>query len=48
MAVHSMLGYFGGFLGPLALGATLDLAGGNNPQAGEGGVMHLGVVVLVA
>ena len=37
MAVHSMLGYFDGFLGPLALGATLDLAGGNNPQAGEGG-----------
>jgi len=28
LAVHSTLGYAGGFLGPLALGATLDLAGG--------------------
>lgn len=28
MAVYSMLGYIGVFLGPLALGATLDLAGG--------------------
>jgi MFS family permease len=28
LAVHSTLGYFGGFLGPLALGATLDLVGG--------------------
>ena len=28
MAVYSMLGYFGVFLGPLALGAILDLAGG--------------------
>jgi len=26
--VHSTLGYAGGFVGPLALGATLDLAGG--------------------
>jgi MFS family permease len=28
LAVHSTLGYAGGFLGPLALGATLDLFGG--------------------
>jgi predicted MFS family arabinose efflux permease len=28
LAVHSTLGYAGGFLGPLALGVTLDLAGG--------------------
>jgi MFS family permease len=28
LAVHSTLGYAGGFLGPLALGATLDLSGG--------------------
>jgi hypothetical protein len=28
LAVHSTLGYAGGFVGPLALGATLDLAGG--------------------
>jgi predicted MFS family arabinose efflux permease len=28
LAVHSTLGYAGGFLGPLVFGATLDLAGG--------------------
>src|SRR5207302_5303246 len=28
LAVHSTLGYAGGFLGPLALGAMLDLLGG--------------------
>jgi predicted MFS family arabinose efflux permease len=28
LAVHSTLGYAGGFLGPLALGATLDVLGG--------------------
>jgi MFS family permease len=30
LAVHSTLGYAGGFLGPLALGATLDLFGGTS------------------
>jgi predicted MFS family arabinose efflux permease len=28
LAVHSTLGYAGGFMGPLAFGVTLDLAGG--------------------
>jgi MFS family permease len=28
LAVHSTLGYAGGFLGPIALGVTLDLVGG--------------------
>ena len=28
LAVHSMLGYAGGFVGPLVIGWTLDLAGG--------------------
>ena len=28
LAVHSMLGYGGGFVGPLAVGWALDLAGG--------------------
>ncbi len=28
LAVHSMLGYAGGFIGPLAVGWTLDLGGG--------------------
>jgi MFS family permease len=30
LAVHSTLGYAGGFLGPLALGATLDLFGSHS------------------
>lgn len=31
LAVHSMLGYGGGFVGPLAIGWTLDLSGGMSP-----------------
>ena len=46
MAVHSMLGYFGGFMGPLTLGIVLDLAGGASPGAWGIAFMHLGVVVL--
>ena len=33
LAVHSMLGYVGGFVGPLAVGWTLDCAGGMSPVA---------------
>lgn len=33
LAVHSMLGYAGGFIGPLLIGWTLDLAGGISPAA---------------
>jgi MFS family permease len=31
LAVHSMLGYAGGFVGPLAVGWVLDLSGGMSP-----------------
>lgn len=31
LAVHSMLGYAGGFVGPLVIGWTLDLSGGMSP-----------------
>ncbi len=31
LAVHSMLGYGGGFIGPLAIGWTLDASGGMSP-----------------
>ncbi len=31
LAVHSMLGYIGGFVGPLVVGWTLDLGGGMSP-----------------
>jgi len=33
LAVHSTLGYAGGFLGPLVIGTVLDLAGGASPHA---------------
>jgi MFS family permease len=33
LAVHSMLGYGGGFVGPLAVGWVLDLSGGMSPMA---------------
>ena len=33
LAIHSMLGYAGGFIGPLAVGWTLDLAGGMSPRS---------------
>jgi len=33
LAVHSMLGYGGGFVGPIAIGWTLDLSGGMSPLA---------------
>ena len=46
LAVHSMLGYAGGFVGPLAVGWTLDLAGGMSPIAW--GLAFLVVAVLMA
>ena len=46
LAVHSMLGYGGGFIGPLAIGWTLDLAGGMSPIAW--GLAFLVVAVLMA
>ncbi len=32
LAVHSMLGYAGGFVGPLVVGVVLDASGGMSPQ----------------
>jgi MFS family permease len=47
LAVHSTLGYAGGFLGPLALGATLDLFGG--PSVFSWGIAfgHVTVALLL-
>ena len=41
-----MLGYAGGFVGPLAVGWTLDLAGGMSPLGW--GLCYLLVAVLMA
>jgi predicted MFS family arabinose efflux permease len=46
LAVHSMLGYAGGFVGPLLVGWTLDLSGGMS-QTGWG-VSFLAVAILMA
>ena len=46
LAVHSMLGYAGGFVGPLVVGWTLDLAGGMSPIAW--GLAFAVVAVLMA
>jgi MFS family permease len=46
LAVHSMLGYAGGFVGPLLIGWTLDLSGGMS-RVGWG-VSFLLVAVLMA
>ena len=46
LAVHSTLGYAGGFVGPLVVGWTLDLAGGMSPMAW--GLAFLIVAVLMA
>ena len=35
LAVHSMLGYAGPLVGPLAIGWTLDVAGDMPPMAGR-------------
>src|SRR5499426_2558573 len=46
LAVHSTLGYAGGFLGPLALGVTLDLLGGNSVLGWGVAFSHVSVILL--
>src|SRR5499426_2758639 len=46
LAVHSTLGYAGGFLGPLVLGATLDLSGGAGVVAWGLAFGHVTLAVL--
>ncbi len=47
LAIHSTLGYAGGFVGPLAFGLVLDWAGGMSPEAWGYAFAHLAGVVLV-
>jgi MFS family permease len=47
LAMHSMLGYAGGFIGPLAFGWMLDFAGGMSRQAWWLAFAGVGLVVLV-
>jgi predicted MFS family arabinose efflux permease len=47
LAVHSTLGYAGGFVGPLMIGYTLDLAGGMS-RAGWGAAFLLIAALMLA
>jgi MFS family permease len=47
LAVHSTLGYAGGFLGPIVLGATLDLFGGASVKGWGFAFGHVTVALLL-
>jgi MFS family permease len=47
LAVHSTIGYIGGFLGPLVIGIILDLAGGGSVFAWTLAFGHLAVIMIV-
>ena len=46
MAFHSVLGFGGGFLGPLLFGAVLDLAGDGSPLGWTIAYAHMALVML--
>lgn len=48
LAVHSTLGYAGGFVGPLMIGYTLDLAGGMSRAAWGAAFLIVACLMLIA
>jgi predicted MFS family arabinose efflux permease len=48
LAVHSMLGYIGGFIGPLVVGWTLDAGGGMSPATWAAAFLIVGALSVVA
>ena len=48
LAVHSTLGYAGGFVGPLMIGYTLDLAGGMSRAGWSAAFLMVAILMLVA
>jgi len=48
LAVHSMLGYAGGFVGPLAVGWVLDLFGGMMPAAWAAAFLMIACLMTLA
>jgi predicted MFS family arabinose efflux permease len=48
LAVHSTLGYAGGFVGPLAIGWVLDLSGGMSPAAWAAAFLMVASFMLIA
>ena len=47
LAVHALLGYGGGFVGPLVMGLSLDALGGESVASWGLGFSHLALVMLV-
>jgi MFS family permease len=47
MGLHSMCGYAGGFVGPLAVGLMLDLAGGDTTVGWAIAFGHLALITLL-
>ncbi len=47
LAIHAMMGYGGGFIGPLAMGVLLDWLGGESVLNWGLGFGHLAVVMLI-
>ena len=48
LAVHSSLGYAGGFIGPLAVGWVLDFAGGNSAAAWSAAFGLIAAIMLAS
>ena len=48
LAVHSTLGYFGGFIGPLAVGWVLDFGGGNTAAAWSAAFGMIAAIMLLS
>lgn len=48
LAVHSTLGYAGGFIGPLAIGWVLDLSGGMSPGGWAAAFLMVASLMLIA
>jgi len=47
LALHSMAGYAGGFVGPIMIGWILDRTGGMSPLGWGLAFLHVGIIVLV-
>jgi MFS family permease len=48
LAVHSSLGYMGGFVGPLMIGVILDFAGGMSQMAWGAAFLSVAVLMILA
>ncbi|MDH3412086.1 MAG: hypothetical protein OEM98_06315, partial [Gammaproteobacteria bacterium] len=47
LAIHAMMGYGGGFVGPLVMGVLLDWLGGESVLNWGLGFAHLAVLMLI-